>query len=185
MLYTFFYLFAISALLFFLFFMIVYTLSLIYSSFMGSPYVPTKQKEAEFILSELKPKNGKLLVELGSGDGRLVRTAVKKYGVRGLGIDINPLIVLYAKLLAKIHKISCTFDHRNIFDGEYRNADYIYLFLMPEILKKLLPVFENQLKKNTVVVSHGFRLIGWESYLFKTIPHKPFPTYFYRIIKNT
>lgn len=156
-----------------------------YSSLMGSPYVPTKQREVEFVLSELRPKKDSVLFELGCGDGRLTRTAVKRYGVKGVGIDINPLLIRYAFLLSKIQKITPTFYVKNIFDGDYKNADYVYLFLMPEILKKFLPVLKNRLKKNAVVVSHGFRLIGWERYLFKTIPHTPFPTYFYRFDNHT
>ncbi len=162
--------------------MIIYTLSLFYSSLKGSPYVPTKQKELEYILGETNLEKGKLFLELGCGDGRVVRTAVKKYKVRGIGVDINPLMIAYARLLSKIQNIFCEFCHKNIFDGDYRTADYIYLFLMPKIIMKLVPVFEKQLKKNAVVVSHGFRLIGWEKYLFKTVHHAPFPTYFYKRI---
>ncbi len=144
--------------------------------------MPTRQKEVDLILKELSPKKNKLLIELGSGDGRFTRTAVRNYHVKGVGVDINPIMIVCARILAKIQKISCRFDYKNIFATDFRDADYIYLFLMPETIKKLVPAFEIQLKKNTVVVSHGFRLISWEIYLFKTIHHTPFPTFFYKRI---
>lgn len=180
MLTTFLYIFSIFTLIVFLLCMIAYTLSLFYSSFMGSPYVPTKQKELEFILKESDLQKGNKFLEIGCGDGRVVRTAVKKYNVEGEGIDINPLIIRYARFLARMQKISCNFFVQNLFDTNYRTVDYIYLFLMPDLLTKLLPTLGNQVKKNTIVISHGFKLVDWEQYLYKTIPHRPFPTYFYK-----
>lgn len=170
----------IVVLLLFLSFMIVYTFLLFYSSLMGSPYVPTKQKELEYILNKAHLEKGKIFLELGCGDGRVVRTAVKKYKIKGEGIDINPLIIVYARLLARIQKIPCEFYTKNIFEANYAKADYLYLFLMPDLLKKLLPFLEKQLKKNAIVISHGFKLQSWERYLSDTIEHAPFPTYFYR-----
>jgi len=149
---------------------------------MGSPYVPSKQKEVELILKEAELKKGKIFMELGCGDARVVRAAVVKYGVYGIGIDINPVIIFYAKILAKIQKIKkIVLRVENIFDSKLTNADYIYLFLMPDLLIKLTPLIKPQLKKNSMIISHGFKLIGWEKYLIKTISHSPFPTYFYKI----
>ncbi len=185
MLITIFYLLLVIALLLFLLSMITYTLSLFYSSLKGSPYVPTKQKELEYILKEAHLKKGRTFLELGCGDGRVVRTAVINYKVKGIGIDINPLIIHYARFLANRQNIACEFCVKDIFDTDYGNTDYLYLFLMPDLLKKLLPVFEKQLKKSAIIISHGFKLHAWEQYLYKTIPHTPFPTYFYRFNNKT
>lgn len=175
---------AILILLFFLFFMILYTLLLFYSSWMGSPYVPTRQKELEYILSISRLAKNKIFFDLGCGDGRVVRTAIKRYGVKGYGIDINPFVIKVAQLLATIQKIPCEFYVQNIFEADYSKADFIYLFLMPNFLKRLLPIFEKNLKNNVIVISHGFKLVGWESFLFRTIQHAPFPTYFYKFKKK-
>lgn len=181
MFYTFFYLIVIFALLLFLLFMIIYTISLLYSSWKGSPYVPTKQKELEYILNEANLKEGKIFLEPGCGDGRVVRTAVREHNVNGIGIDINPLIIHYARFLNHTHNITCDFYVKDIFNTNYSKADYIYLFLMPDLLKKLLPILKKGIKVNAIIISHGFKLHGWEQYLFKTILHAPFPTYFYRL----
>lgn len=172
-------------LLFFLIFITIYILSLIYSSLKGSPYVATKQKKAEEILKKANLKKGKVFIELGSGDGRITRTAVKKYGVVGIGIDINPLLVFWSKLLCRltsnfpIDKIS--FKTQNIFDTNLKKADYLYIFLMPDLIKKLKTKMEKELKKGTIVISHGFKIEGWEKKLYQIIKDLPFPTYYYKI----
>ncbi|MCL4375026.1 class I SAM-dependent methyltransferase [Patescibacteria group bacterium] len=160
-----------------------YAVSMLYSSLMGAPYVPTKQKEIEAILTYAKLKPGQLFIELGSGDGRVVRTAVKQYQVRGVGIDINPLLNLWAGFLAKrqgVNRPLLHFISKNIFAYDYRGADVVYLFLMPKLLKRLLPKLRRELPKHALVVSHGFALADWKPQLHHTIKHEPFPTYFYR-----
>jgi tRNA A58 N-methylase Trm61 len=180
------YLLVIFALLLFLLLIIIFTLFLIYSSLMGSPYVPTRKKDIEIILQEANLKKGKVFVELGCGDGRVTRSAVGKYGVRGVGVDINPIIIWLAKFWAKMEKIrKITFKRQNIFETDLSDADYIYLFLYPPIIKKLTPKFEKELKKDVLVISHGFKIEDWKKKLIKMIPHSPFPTYFYLFDKTS
>lgn len=161
--------------------MSVYGLSLIYSSLMGSPYVPTRSKVIFDILKEVKFKRNGLFVELGSGDARMVRAAVKKYHLKGLAVDINGLINLWAKILSKFDKTnkSIIFKTENIFDTDLTKADYLYLFLMPDLLKKLIPKFDRELKKGAVVISHGFPIKEYESKLIQKVERRPFPTYYY------
>ncbi len=172
----------IFSILFFLISITVYILSLIYSFLSGSPYVPTKLKEINFILKEACLKKGKLFIELGCGNGLVVRSAVKNYKVKGLGVDVNPILIWQAKFLIKIQKVNgeIKFYRQNIFNTDLTDADYIYLFLLPPIIKKLIPKFENELKKKTLVISHGFKIQGWEKKLIKILPHSPFSTYFYQ-----
>ena len=116
--------------------MSAYGLSLIYSSLMGSPYVPTRNKVVLDILKEVKFQKGKLFVELGSGDARMIRLAVKKYHLKGLAVDINGLINLWARILSKLDKTNknIIFKTENIFDMDLTKADYLYLFFGVEIL---------------------------------------------------
>jgi SAM-dependent methyltransferase len=148
---------------------------------MGSPYVSTKNKQVDLILNELKPKKGKIFYELGCGDGRMVRKAVKKYGVFGFGFDINPLLLWWAKFLAKKDRLkNIFFEQKNILKINYQKVDYVYLFLLPELIAKLKKKLEDELPKKAIIVSHGFPLLGWEKRLIKKIDEKPFPTYFYK-----
>lgn len=161
--------------------MSIYGLSLIYSSLMGSPYVATRNKVILDILKEVKFKRNGLFVELGSGDGRIIRTAVKKYHLKGLAVDISGLINFWAKILSKLDKTNKNIDFKteNIFDTDLTKADYLYLFLMPDLLKKLVPKFDKELRKGTIIISHGFPIKEYEKKLIKKVERKPFPTYYY------
>lgn len=174
------YLTVLILLLFFLISITIYTISLIYSSLMGSPYVATKNQRIDQILENANLKKNKIFIELGSGDGRVVRRAVEKYGVVGIGIDINPLLIFWAKLLSLKYKNKLNFITQNIFKTDLKKADYLYLFLMPKLIEKLKIKMEKELKKGTLVISHGFKIIGWEKRLIKTIKVNPFWTYYYR-----
>lgn len=176
------YLTLIFLLLAFLISITVYTIFLIYSSLMGSPYVPSKQKEVEFILGQIHFIKNSYFIDLGCGDGRVVRTAVKKYHLVGLGIDINPILIFWARVNSFFLKtqINLKFKTENVFKTPLKKAKYVYIFLMPDLIAKLKVKFEKELKKNTIIISHGFPVVGWEKKLTKKIPHTPFPTYYYR-----
>ena len=177
------YLVLLFSLLFFLIFMSVYTLSLIYSSFKGAPYVPTKMKVLEQILIPAKLNKNSFLMELGSGDGRMLIFASKRFGVRGLGVDINPLLVFWSNIWAKQDKVEkrISFRVKNIFNTDLSPADCVYIFLMPELIEKLTEKMEKELKKNTMVIAHGFPVKRWKKKLVHTLKQSPFPTYYYRV----
>jgi hypothetical protein len=158
-----------------------YTVSMVFSHLMGSPFVTTRAKVLHDILKEAHLKKGMTFVELGSGDGRVVRTAVKHYQVKGIGIDINPSLTLYARVHAKLQKLShIVFKTENIFKTDLSHADVVYLFLLPNLIEKLKIKFENELKDGVLVISHGFKIHGWEKMLEKDLPRNDFSTYFYR-----
>lgn len=183
MIYFILYLIAIFLLLLFLIFMSVYGLSLIYSSLMGAPYVPTKNKLALEILNEVKFKKGGLFVELGSGDARIARTAVKNYSVRGVAVDVNGLLIIWSKFLSKLDGTRNRIDFvvKNILSVDLTKADYIYLFLFPALIQKLLPKFKRELKKGTIIISHGFPISKYKNRMIKQVDRLPFPTYYYKI----
>ena len=170
-------------LLIFLFFMSLYTAFLIYSSFKGSPYVATRKKVIKEILEMANLKKGKVFYELGSGDGRVNRLAVKNWQVKAVGVDINPLLVFWSNFLAKLQKLdkNCQFIRKNIFDINYSKADYLYIFLMPDLIKKLTPKLKKELKKTCLIISHGFKIEDKGIKLIKVKEGKPFNTYYYRI----
>lgn len=163
-------------------FFCVYTFFLIYSSLKGSPFVPTKQKEVNRILDEIKLTKEDFLIELGCGDARFLMAAVKKYHLKGLGIDVNPVLIFYAGIISRIKKISnISFQLKNIFKQNLSQATIIYIFLMPDLIEKLKEKLNKELKKNSLVISHGFKIQDWDFRLIKSINVKPFPTYIYKI----
>ena len=156
---------------------------MIFSSVMGAPYVPTKSKLALEILKEVRFKKNGLFVELGSGDGRIVRTAVKNYSVRGMAVDVNGLLIIWSKILSKLDGTysRINFVTKNILSVNLTQADYIYLFLFPALIDKLVPKFNKELKRGVIIISHGFPVSKYKNKLIKQIDRSPFPTYYYRI----
>lgn len=158
----------------------IYLSSLIYSSIMGAPYVPTKKDDLYTILKEARLKKGTTFLELGSGDGRVVKYAVNNFGVQGRGVDINPLLVLISAFTSRYMK-NIQFLNQNIYKTNLSSFNVIYVFLMPEMLKKLRQKLETECKKGTFVISHGFKIFGWDHKLKKVLSRKPFPTYYYEV----
>lgn len=159
-----------------------YSVGLLYSSIMGAPYVPTSKKHIDEILKKANLKKGQIFMELGSGDGRIVRRATQVYGVKGIGVDINSLLILLSKLLASRQRLTnVTFLNKNIFNVDFSIADSIYMFLMPETIKKILPKMEKEINKGALVISHGFKITGWEKKMTHMIKSEPFSTFYYKI----
>lgn len=159
-----------------------YVASLLYSSIMGSPYVPTRKNELDYILQAAKLKKGDYLLEIGCGDGRFLRKAAQKYGVVGMGVDINRFVLAMARFKTKHQRIdNIEFKAQNIFDTDFGRADAIYIFLMPDFIKKLKGKMERECKRGTLIISHGFRVEGWEARQIRVLAHLPFPTYFYKV----
>lgn len=159
----------------------LYLLSLIYSSLKGAPYVPTKQKLIQNILDEANLKRGQRFLELGCGDGRVVRFAVKKYGAKGVGIDVNPLVLLLAQIKTRMENIlNISFLRQNVSDADVAEFDVVYLFLLPELLDKLTDKLEKETRDRVLIISHGFQIPSFKKYHIKTVMTDPFPTYYYK-----
>ena len=163
--------------------MSLYGASLIFSSMMGAPYVPTKNKLAVEIFKEVKFKKNSLFVELGSGDARITRTAVKNYPIFGMAVDVNGLLVNWSKFLSMLDgtRPRINFVIKNILNVDLTKSDYIYLFLFPTLISKLVPKFNKELKKGAVIISHGFPVSEYKFKLIKKVERSPFPTYYYKI----
>lgn len=156
------------------------------SQLKGAPFVSTKKELVRAILKKAYATGGlnkeKVFLELGSGDGRVVREAVKGYRVKGIGIELNPFLVIYSKIISKIQGLkNIEFKRENFFKSDLNSADIIFLFLMPETLERLKNKFLKECKKGTLIISHGFKIPGFEKYLVRKISRKIFPTHYYKI----
>lgn len=162
-------------------FLAFYLGSLVYSSIMGAPYVPTKRKLIKLILKTSGLQKGQKFLDLGCGDGRVVLLAAKEFHADANGVDVNVFIILVAKLKAKLSKINATFFLENLFNFPLSNFDVIYIFLFPEMISKLAGKIKKEAKKGAVIISHGFKIDQLRKYLIKTVKTVPFHTYFYKI----
>lgn len=162
-------------------FLIIFTIYNFIADFKGAPYVATSSGEIDQVLAKADLKKGRRLLELGSGDGRVLRFAVKKYGVKGEGIELNFLLILWSRLIAKLEHIDVNFKNGNLFEVDFKNFHYIYLFLTRKAVIKLAPKITKECKKGTLLISRGFDIPGLEGRLIGKLSTTPFPTYFYKI----
>lgn len=122
------------------------------------PYVPTPQEVVDRMLDMGKVRRSDLLYDLGCGDGRIVVTAARKYGARGVGIDIDPRRIEEARQNAQQAGVTerTEFHVGNLFETDFSRATVVTLYLLPELNQKLRPQLWRQLKPGTRIVSHAF-----------------------------
>ncbi len=157
-----------------------YAFYAIWGDIKGAPFVPTSNKLIEQILKEAKLKKGQVFVELGSGDGRVVRAAVGDYGVKGLGVDVHPLLIWYSRFLSRKLK-NIKFKRQDFFQTDLKQVDVLFLFLLPKTLIKLRKKILTECKKGSVIISHGFKVEGWDKKLIKVQKRDLFSTYYYKV----
>lgn len=128
------------------------------------PYVPTPQKVVERMLDLADVNSGDYVIDLGSGDGRIVIAAAKR-GATGHGIDLDPQRIKEAKTNAAKANVDdrVMFMEANIFNTDFSNASVITMYLLPTVNEKLRPVLLDELEPGTRVVSHSFDMDEWEA----------------------
>jgi len=128
------------------------------------PYVPTPQHVVDEMLRLGGVKKGDFLIDLGSGDGRIVISAARDHGARGLGIDLNPERIQEANANAKAAGVTDRVEFRqgNLFEQDLSKADVLTLYLLPSVNEQLRPKLLRELRPGTRVVSHSFDMGDWE-----------------------
>ncbi len=126
------------------------------------PYVPTPQEAVERMLQMAKVGRQDFVIDLGSGDGRIVVTAAKKYGARGFGVDLNPVRIKESVDNAAKAGVSdrVAFYQRNLFETDLGEATVVTMYLLPRVNLELRPKLL-ELKPGTRIVSHDFNLDDW------------------------
>ena len=126
-------------------------------------FVPTPQTVVDEMLKVTNVKKGDVLYDLGSGDGRIVITAAKRFGVRGIGIDIDPQRIAEANENARKEGVAhlVTFKQADLFSTDISEATVVTLYLLPRLNVKLRPKLFSELKNGTRIVSHAFDMAEW------------------------
>ncbi len=127
-------------------------------------FVPTPQELVEDMLRLADVKRGDVLYDLGSGDGRIAITAAKKYGVRAIGIDIDPERIKEAEDNARKAGVTKLVEFRraDLFQSSFREATVVTLYLLPDLNLKLRPRLLAELRPGTRIVSHAFDMGDWK-----------------------
>jgi protein-L-isoaspartate O-methyltransferase len=148
-------------------------------------YVPTPQPVVDAMLELAMVNAADVVYDLGSGDGRIVITAAKKYGARGVGIEIDPALVKQATDNAAAAGVSdrVRFIHQNIFAADVSDASVVTLYLLQSLNERLRPKLVRELKPGARVVSHVFNM-GPEWPPLKTITIGASPVFLWTIVER-
>jgi hypothetical protein len=127
------------------------------------PYVPTPQDVVERMLQVAKVGPGDYVIDLGSGDGRIVVTAARKFGARGFGVDLNPERISESNANARKAGVTdkVNFYQRDLFETDLSQATVITMYLLPRVNLELRPKLL-ELKPGTRLVSHDFSMDDWK-----------------------
>lgn len=130
---------------------------------MFSLFVPTPETTVRRMLEIAEVKAGDYVVDLGSGDGRIVITAAQKYRARGLGVDIDVELVERSRALAKEAGVAdrARFEVGDVLQADLRGANIVTMYLFPELISLLQPKLLRELKPGTRIVVHDFAFATW------------------------
>jgi len=130
-----------------------------------APYVPTPMVVVDKMLEMANVTKTDILYDLGCGDGRIVITAAKKYGTRGVGIDLEPERIKESNAYAKQAGVEDLVEFRlqDVMKSDISEATVVTLYLLPESNALLRPILEEQLKEGARVVSHNYHMPDWQA----------------------
>jgi SAM-dependent methyltransferase len=135
----------------------VLSIALVLPITQGALYVSTSRKKIAAFIDAVPMKADQVLVDLGCGDGRVLREARKRYGIRTIGYEINPLAYLKARLFSLgFSKIKI--ERQNFWEADLSGVDVVYCYLYPDVMKKLAAKLKSGLKAGAIVVSSNFPL---------------------------
>ncbi len=129
----------------------------------AGPYVPSPSSVVAdmLTLAEVGPKD--FVIDLGSGDGRIVLTAAKVFGARGFGVDINEKLVKEANDSARLQGVAdrASFTIQDLFKTDIRKATVLTMYLLPNTVNMLKDKLLAELSPGTRILSHDYPLSGW------------------------
>jgi SAM-dependent methyltransferase len=126
-------------------------------------YVPTSGGVTDAMLKLAKVTANDVVYDLGSGDGRIVIAAAKKYGARGVGIELDPELIKKANKNAAKAGVSdrVTFVQADLFKTDFSDATVVTLYLSNSINRRIASILQKQLKPGSRIVSHRFDMGDW------------------------
>jgi precorrin-6B methylase 2 len=128
------------------------------------PFITTPEEVVHRMLQLAETRPGELVVDLGSGDGRIVIAAAQKFGARGLGIEIDPALVAKSRDNAVRAGVAerVSFVRGDVLAADISAANVVTVYLLPGLINRLQPRFLERLEPGTRIVSHAFGMTGWK-----------------------
>src|SRR3954451_13198828 len=129
-----------------------------------APYIPTPQDVVDRMLEVAQVTNKDTVFDLGCGDGRIVITAAKKFGARGVGIDIDKDRISESRRNARSAGVASLvrFEQADILNADVSTATVVTLYLVSSANLKLRPILTKQLQPGARIVSHAFGMGDWQ-----------------------
>jgi SAM-dependent methyltransferase len=126
-------------------------------------YVPTPMATVEAMLALAQVGPGDVVYDLGSGDGRIPIEAARRYGARGVGIDISPARIAEARANAKAAGVErrVRFRRQDLFTADIQDATVVTLYLLPALNERLKPRLLSELRPGARIVSHVWDMGSW------------------------
>lgn len=127
------------------------------------PYVATPQPVVETMLKLAQVTEDDVVYDLGSGDGRMVLTAAQQFGARGVGVEIVPELVDQSRSYARLAGVSdrVRFYRADLFDTDLSEATVLSMYLLPEVIERLLPKIRQEMDPGDRIVSHNYGAEIW------------------------
>ncbi len=128
------------------------------------PFITTPDEVVERMLRLAATGPADTVIDLGSGDGRIVIAAAQKFGARGIGIEMDPKLVEKSRENARVAEVAdrVSFIEGDVLVNDISQASVVTVYLLPFLIDKLQPRFLGELKPGTRVVSHAFGMVGWK-----------------------
>jgi SAM-dependent methyltransferase len=128
------------------------------------PFVPTPQEVVDGMLELAQVKNSDVVYDLGSGDGRIVITAAKKYGARAVGFEIDPELIKRSRESIRREGLEQLAEIReqDILTVDLSPANVLTMYLLPSVNLKLRPKILSEMSPGSRVVSHAFDMGDWK-----------------------
>lgn len=128
----------------------------------GAPFVPTPMEAVNKIMKAAKIKKGDKVYDIGCGDGRMVYIAAKDYQADAVGFELSPLVYIMARVRHLLWGSKAKVLFRDFKHHNFKDADVVVCYLLPETLAKLQPKLDRELKKGTRVISYAFSIGNWK-----------------------
>jgi precorrin-6B methylase 2 len=128
------------------------------------PFISTPDEVVERMLALAGTRADDYVVDLGSGDGRIVIAAARRYGARGLGIELDEALVRTSRDNARRAAVAdrAEFIQGDVLTADFSRASVVTVYLLPNLIGRLEPRFLKDLKPGTRIVSHAFRMVSWQ-----------------------
>lgn len=129
----------------------------------GAPFQPSNENDVSKMIELLKIKPGERAIDLGSGDGRIVR-ALAKAGAEAHGYEINPFLVLWSRRVIKKQGLEKrAFIHwKNFWEADFSKFDVISLFQIGYVMRRLEKRLRDEAKENVRIVSNVWKFPNWK-----------------------